>query len=71
MGVPERAAEEEGRALGHGSHVLATRRPLKHFVKQVAGMKVAKVGRRFEPLLGRNGPWAKKEVCSPRRALQL
>jgi len=71
MGAPGRAAEEEGRALGHGSHVLATRRPLKHFHEQVACMKVAKVGRRFGPLVGRIGSWAQNEVCLSRRALNL
>ena len=41
-----------GGALGHGSHVLATRRPLKLFDEQVAGNGMVKVGREFGPLPG-------------------
>jgi hypothetical protein len=66
-----RGAAMVGRALVHGIHVLATRRPLRLFDEQVAGIKVSKVGRQFGPLPGQIWTWAKNEVCSPRPALQL
>jgi len=58
-----------GGALGHGSHVLATRRPLKLFDEQVAGIEVSKVGRRFRPLPGQIWTWVFKQSCQPRFAL--
>jgi len=66
-----RAAEEEGGALAHGSHVLATRRPLKLFDEQVAGIEVSKVRRRFGPLPSQIWTWAFKQSCQPRFALKF
>ena len=60
-----------GCALGHGSHVLTTRRPLKRFVEHVACVGVAKVGGNFGPLPSKIRRWATKDVCSPPDALQL
>jgi hypothetical protein len=53
-----RGAAMVGRALVHGIHVLATRRPLRLFDEQVAGIKVSKVGRQFGPLPGQIWTWA-------------
>ena len=46
-------------------------RPRRQNVEHVASVGEGKVGSRFGPLPGRNRPWAKNEVCSPRTTLHF
>ena len=62
---------EVGHRAVHGDHAQDTRRPLKYFVEHVARVGVSKVGGNFGLVPGRIWRWAKNEVCSPYRALQL
>ena len=58
-------------ALSNGGARSGAWRPRRHFIEHVARVGVGKVGGDFGLLPGRFGPWAKKEVCSRRPALQL
>ena len=69
-GAGQLSTKVESRVL-HGSHVLATRRPLKHFDEQVVGNRLTSVGDKFGPFPCRIRRWAKNKVCCPRGALRF